>query len=661
MRLILPFLLCCIALSNATAQWNPDPTINNPVCTASNATGKTGVVSVPDGSGGSYIAWEDSRTSATTAADVFLQHISATGALLLPATGLAICTADSNQTNIVLMPDGAGGVVLAWQDNRVSNSAGDIYMQRVNAAGAIQWAANGIPAINTSANQISPTISPVTATEFIIVWRDGRNGTIDLYANKYSTITGTKLWVTDAEIVNQPLTQQRQQVFPDQTGGFFCIWEDQRISASETDLFVQRVDNSGAVLWTANGVAICNASFNQLNPQITTDGTTGIVAVWTDNRISATDQNIYAQRIDATGAVQWVANGVVVCSATGNQNTPFIVPVGLGNTIIAWSDNRVSTTDRNIYAQKLDVSGVTQWTANGVGICTAAFNQPNATSSLSIVPDNTNGAIIAWDDNRANNTTTGLDIYAQKISSAGTVTWTANGVAIATRTGSNQRTTSIVPDNANGAIIAWLDGRSGTANAEIHASHLFADGTIPVVFSSIGIQRNGSAALLSWGISTEINTSRYAVQRSSDGRQFETIGSVAALSNGRANNYAYTDLQPLPGISYYRVAGIDKDGRQQYSGIVRLALTDQTTSGIRLFPLPAKTVVNVRLDQVGAGLQTLLLADGTGRILAQRTLMPAGTMVQTSFDISALAAGSYWVIWKDAEGKMKQTQQMQKF
>jgi hypothetical protein len=660
MRLILPFLLCCIALSNATAQWNPDPTINNPVCTASNATGKTGVVSVPDGSGGSYIAWEDSRTSATTAADVFLQHISATGALLLPATGLAICTADSNQTNIVLMPDGAGGVVLAWQDNRVSNSAGDVYMQRVNAAGAIQWAANGIPAINTSANQISPAISPVTATEFIIVWRDGRNGTIDLYANKYSTITGAKLWVTDAEIVNQPLTQQRQQVFPDQTGGFFCIWEDQRISASETDLFVQRVDNSGAVLWTANGVAICNASFNQLNPQITTDGTTGIVAVWTDNRISATDQNIYAQRIDATGAVQWVANGVVVCSATGNQNTPFIVPVGLGNTIIAWSDNRVSTTDRNIYAQKLDVSGVTQWTANGVGICTAAFNQPNATSSLSIVPDNTNGAIIAWDDNRANNTTTGLDIYAQKISSAGTVTWTANGVAIATRTGSNQRTTSIVPDNANGAIIAWLDGRSGTANAEIHASHLFADGTIPVVFSSIGIQRNGSAALLSWGISTEINTSRYAVQRSSDGRQFETIGSVAALSNGRANNYAYTDLQPLPGISYYRVAGIDRDGRQQYSGIVRLALTDQTTSGIRLFPLPAKTVVNVRIDQVGAGLQTLLLADGTGRILAQRTLMPAGTMVQTSFDISALAAGSYWVIWKDAEGKMKQTQQMQK-
>jgi Secretion system C-terminal sorting domain len=662
MKKNLLLLICSVMSATVSAQWNwnPDPTINNPVCTASNTTGKNSIVSVPDAAGGSYIVWEDNRTSATTATDIYLQHLDPFGNQLLPSAGLPICTADSNQTNVVMTADGLGGVIIAWQDNRVSNSFGDIYMQKVNAAGAIQWTANGIPAINTSANQISPVITIVSLTEFIIVWRDGRNGTIDLYANKYSSLTGIKQWATDAEIVNQPLTQQRQQVFPDQLGGFFCIWEDQRISSAETDLFMQRVDGTGAVLWAANGVNICNAGFNQLNPQITSDGGTGIVATWTDNRISASDQNIYAQRIDATGAVQWAANGVVVCSATGNQNNPFIVPVGSGNTIITWGDNRVSTSDRNIYAQKLDNAGAVQWAANGVAICTALFNQPNATTSLTIVPDNSNGAIITWDDNRANNTTTGLDIYAQKITSAGTVAWTANGVNIATRTGSNQRTTAIVPDNANGAIIAWLDGRSGTANSEIHASHLFPDGTIPVVFSSIGAQKISSAIKVSWGISTEINTSHYELERSTDGVRFEKIASITARNRNAAQQYDYTDQQPAQGVNYYRIAGVDFDGKRKYSTVVKVNMNGGGKPQLTAFPLPAKDVVTVRLEGAAANTNMIAVTDNSGRILLKRSFVATGSTTQFDLNISNLANGSYIIQWRDSGGNIVAVQKLQK-
>ncbi len=662
MRKSLLFIICSAMFTTVSAQWNwnPDPTINNPVCTASNTTGKNSIVSVPDATGGSYIVWEDSRTSATTATDIYLQHLDAFGNQLLPATGLPICTADSNQSNVVMTADGLGGVIIAWQDNRVSNSLGDIYIQKVNAAGVIQWAVNGVPAINTSANQISPVITIVSLTEFIIVWRDGRNGTIDLYANKYSSLTGIKQWALDAEIVNQPLTQQRQQVFPDQAGGFFCIWEDPRISNSEIDLFVQRVDGTGAVLWAVNGVNICNASFNQLNPQITSDGSTGIVATWTDNRIAATDQNIYAQRIDATGVVQWAANGVVVCSATGNQNTPFIVPVGLGNTIITWGDNRVSTSDRNIYAQKLDNTGAVQWAANGVGICTATFNQPNATTSLTIVPDNSNGAIITWDDNRANNTTTGLDIYAQKITSAGTVAWVANGVNIATRTGSNQRTTSIVPDNANGAIIAWLDGRSGTANTEIHASHLFPDGTIPVVFSSIGAQKINSSVKVTWGISTEINTSHYELERSTDGVRFDKIASITARNRNTAQQYDYTDLQPVTGINYYRIAGVDFDGKSKYSTVVKVNMNGYGKPQLTAFPMPAKEVVTVRLEGAAANTNMVAVTDNNGRVLLKKSFVATGTTTQFDINISNFANGSYTIQWRDSGGKIVAVQKLQK-
>ncbi len=651
-----------IAAGNVNAQWNwnPDPTINTPVCTASNTTTKTGVVSVPDGAGGTYIAWEDTRTTATTATDIYLQHLDANGNRLLAAAGLPICTADSNQTNIVMIPDGIGGVVIAWQDNRASVTFGDIYVQKVNAAGTIQWAANGLPVINTTANQVVPAITPVSLTEFVVVWRDGRNGTLDLYSNKFSLLNGAKLWLNDVEIVNQPNTQQRQQLFPDQVGGFFCVWEDPRISTTETDIFLQRVDNAGAIMWAANGVNICNAAFNQLSPQLTGDGSTGVVAVWGDNRVSASDQNIYAQRVDNTGAVQWTANGVAVCTTTGNQTNPLIVPVGLGNTILTWSDNRVSVSDRNIYTQKLDNMGVPQWTANGVAICTAALNQPNAVSSLTMVPDNSNGAIITWDDNRANNTTTGLDIYAQKISSAGAVAWAANGVPIATRTGSNQRTTSIVPDNANGAIIAWLDARSGSANAEIHASHLFPNGTIPVSFSSIGAQYTGTHVKVYWVVSTEINAARYELEKSSDGRSFSGFGTVAARNSAAGAGYDYTDVQPFAGIGYYRIAGIDRDGRKQYSSIVKVNMEDKTKQSLTLFPQPAREVVTVRMDNATAGYHYLTLSDAAGRILQQQKIISSGGgSMQSSLRLSHLSAGSYILQWKDAAGRLVQVQQLQ--
>jgi hypothetical protein len=59
---------------------------------------------------------------------------------------------------------------------------------------------------------------------------------------------------------------------------------------------------------------------------------------------------IYAQRVDSSGAPQWTADGFPICTATGIKDFPQITGDGAGGAIITWQDERSGTKD--IYAQK---------------------------------------------------------------------------------------------------------------------------------------------------------------------------------------------------------------------------------------------------------------------------------------------------------------------
>jgi hypothetical protein len=70
--------------------------------------------------------------------------------------------------------DGAGGAFFAWLDARFNGNR--VYMQRLDASGTAQWAANGIP--------VSPANQPVHALDLVpdasggvvVVWNDPRTG-----------------------------------------------------------------------------------------------------------------------------------------------------------------------------------------------------------------------------------------------------------------------------------------------------------------------------------------------------------------------------------------------------------------------------------------------------------------------------------------------------
>jgi len=118
-------------------------------------------------------------------------------------------------------------------------------------------------------------------------------------------------------------------------------------------------------------VPICTAEDYQGHLQLVSDGAGGAIITWFDERIY---NDIYAQRVDASGAVLWTIDGVPICTAEDYQGEPHLVSDGAGGAIITWYDER-GYYNMDIYAQRVDSSGTVLWTTDGVEICTAEHDQ----------------------------------------------------------------------------------------------------------------------------------------------------------------------------------------------------------------------------------------------------------------------------------------------
>jgi hypothetical protein len=442
--IVLSVLLIFCAGANAQAQWSTNSNINNAICTA--AGGQQYPTIASDGSGGAIITWFDQRTDG---GDIYAQRISASGVAQWTANGVAICTATGTQEYPTIISDGAGGAIITWQDLRADG--GDIYAQRVNASGAVQWTANGVAICTAAYDQDYPAIVSDGSGGAIITWEDFRNNSYyNVYAQRVSA-SGVVQWTANG-VALSPLVanQQGPTIASDGSGGAIITWFDGR-NHVDYDIYAQRVNPSGALQWTSAGAAICTATGNQQSTAIVSDGAGGAIIAWDDPRSDA-NGDIYAQRVNASGAGQWTTNGIPICTATNSQDWPTIVSDGSGGAIIAWDDYRNGSYYK-IYAQGVSSSGVTEWAANGVALSTTTA----AEFSPTIVSDMSGGAIITWQDFRNGNN---WEIYAQWFDASGAAQWATNGVAIATASGVDYPT--IASDGSGGAIITWEDYRSGS-------------------------------------------------------------------------------------------------------------------------------------------------------------------------------------------------------
>jgi hypothetical protein len=283
----------------------------------------------------------------------------------------------------------------------------------------------------------------------IITWMEIRTSTYDVFAQRISS-TGVALWGNDGVLVcNAANNQTYPEIISDNSGGAVICWLDYRTVIANSDLYAQHLNSAGAALWPANGIAVCTAVNNQDSPAMAVDNSGGVTIGWHDLRNGVTG-DIYAQRLLlANAGVSWAVNGIAVCVAANDQTLTGAATDGTG-TYFVWIDYRATAS---VYVQRLNLSGSPLFTANGFQPTSLA-----ATSNPVIAADGIGGVVIAWIDLRSGSG----DIYAQRFDVNGQ-SWFGNGMPVCVATG-DQSTPAIEGDGTGGAFIGWSDGRSGTGS-----------------------------------------------------------------------------------------------------------------------------------------------------------------------------------------------------
>jgi flagellar hook capping protein FlgD len=207
------------------------------------------------------------------------------------------------------------------------------------------------------------------------------------------------------------------------------------------------VPTACSAAWPTNpfsNLPVCTVAAAQSEVAACPDGAGGVIVAWTDRRGSSAD--IYAQRVDASGVARWGPNGLPVCMAAFDQTRPSICSDRAGGAVIAWQDLR-SAQDSDIYAQRVSAGGVPLWQAGGVPVCTVTNDQ----TECRVAPDSTHGAYVVWKDARSG---TGASPYVQRITGPGVTGLPANGLGVS---GEQLGTYPVLvaEDAAGGAIIAW--------------------------------------------------------------------------------------------------------------------------------------------------------------------------------------------------------------
>jgi hypothetical protein len=286
-----------------------------------------------------------------------------------------------------------------------------------------------------------------------------------------ATQTPTLLWPGDPQIttnvgdngINALGQPPGVNILPDGSGGALLTFEDDWNGF----VFVQRLDSKANRMWSDVGVRLAPGSPFQTGPAAVSDDAGGMIVAFVDGRAGFCNYafrgscQVYAQRVDSSGMTLWQADGIPVDTASGNQGSTgiSIVGDGAGGAFLAWEDARACCA---IYAQHITGGGQVLWTLNGVAVSPPpTFVLGAITPPPIIIPDGSGGALVAWWNLQVPNGQNPF-LSMQRLGSQGQLLWPVGGAAVSLHLVNALDSGvvtyfNVVSDGAGGAIIAAVD------------------------------------------------------------------------------------------------------------------------------------------------------------------------------------------------------------
>jgi hypothetical protein len=545
------------------------------------------------------------------------------------AINTPIAVALGEQRSPAICTDGAGGVIIAWYDDRDENNFYDVYVQRLDPNGVALWPISGTPKTGISlasagfvSNLISPTIDIVSdGNGGAVIVAVGGNTLVnrDIRAQRVDA-NGTKLWTSNGGFpivvcVNNQ-SQNNPKVARMSDGNFVVVWQDDRFGPSGvTDIFAQRLSAAtGDKLWSDDGVMVNGAANEQYNPLLVAGNNGDAIIAWTDLRAGSLNPRIYAQKMKPDSLRAWKIPGVdssgrPVATSTPRKFGLRMCTDGTGGAVMTWYDFNSITTTQTALAQRIEGSdnGNFLWTVDGVPVCNAATRQLPESIALS-----GNGVVISFTQEVSGTIT---DLFVQKLDLInGAPLWTAAGVTVC-NANNGQNNSLIAGDGAGGAILVWEDYRVTGVN--LYAERMNSSGT------TVWPTSNG----------TPVATASSSQQ------------TAAMLTDGCKSFYAWVDSRNISTSGDIYATSLDCNGTVPIISSVTNVSSDIY---IKISPNPVRHQLLIQ-NKGNNNTIAVTITDVSGRIIL------AGKQFQQNFnyDMSALPQGMYIILAEDKKRNIR--------
>lgn len=450
-------LLILLSAVFANAQWTNNTNLNTPVTTAVNDQFHT--KSVSDGAGGVIVAWQDSRTNSY---DIYVQKMNANGVKQWTTNGLAVCTATFDQTDPILFSDGAGGAYIVWTDYRIDTFV-MIYAQHIDALGNISWAVNGKKTCSQFTCFNLDAIADGSGG-FYIAYRNYAAAGDRIYAQHFDSQANPLWGAEDVDISGDAIASSNAKMALDGSGGVIITYR------KDGDIYAQRMSASGTALWATGGNVIKSSPLYEYETDIIADGAGGAYITW--NISTAGHLGYFVQNVNGAGTLQWPSEKTIINTSAYALK---LLEDGQGGFIAAWTDYRVDANNARAYTQRFDNQGIAQWAENGVSLKAGTAANPQ---SVPTIYRNGDGNIYyTFQDGYTNGNTWFARLFAQKFTMGGVAQWNPNGVAICTYAYTYLRDVSIVPNGSGGMIVTFANDRVN-ADYDIFVQTLYPNGLL---------------------------------------------------------------------------------------------------------------------------------------------------------------------------------------
>jgi hypothetical protein len=310
-----------------------------------------------DNSGSYFVSYISKGSEINPSYKVEVLKISRDGKILFDQNAVLIYKSKDRKSMSSVVPDNMGGVYVFWVETQ--NNRSIIVCQHINESGKIGWESGTaaphekiLEVSNSSHNVITYTAKRSDSKYVYVAWQT-QKGSKDIYHQLIDN-KGRGFWGRGGKQVTALKGNQfnPQTVCSDST--ILLSWTNEQ--ANNTDIYIQKYNLNGKPLWNKSGIPVIKYRGEQFGEHLVSDGKGGAILSWIDRRDEASLADIYAQRVNSSGSLVWDSAGVAVAF---NHNTPksylSLIADDAGGAVVIFKNTRGNKN--KIFAQKIFSSG----------------------------------------------------------------------------------------------------------------------------------------------------------------------------------------------------------------------------------------------------------------------------------------------------------------